>query len=383
MRLHARGNARGVTRSLVGRITKAELPRLARSEHVLLDHWTARSFDIEGYAAILSTAADDPGFKGPAVWGVPTLDYLDSGDVVALHPSGVVEVLFRRTSQHNTLLVTERCNSLCLMCSQPPKEHDDSWRVAQILSALDLIDPECQELGLSGGEPTLVGDGFFQIVQRAKRRLPNTALHILTNGRLFRNHVFAARLAEIQHPDLMLGIPLYSDLDDEHDFVVQTRGAYEETLYGLYNLAELGVPIELRVVIHRATYRRLPQLAEFIVRNLPFVSHVALMGLEMFGYVHLNLETVWIDPMEYQDQLEAATKTLALHDVTPIIFNHQLCVLRRSLWPFTVQSISDWKNVYLPVCGPCAVRRQCGGFFESGTKRHSAFIRPLSAELHP
>jgi len=36
----------------------------------------------------------------------------------------------------------------------------------------------------------------------------------------------------------MLGIPLYSDIDDEHDFVVQASGAFEETLHGLYNLAE-------------------------------------------------------------------------------------------------------------------------------------------------
>ena len=103
-------------------------------------------------------------------------------------------------------------------------------------------------------------------------------------------------------------------------------------------------------------------------------------GLEMFGYVHLNLQTAWIDPVEYQDQLEGATHALALRGITPVIFNHQLCVLRRSLWPFAVRSISDWKNVYLPLCDGCAGRSRCGGFFHSGTKRHSAFIRPLAVE---
>jgi hypothetical protein len=32
------------------------------------------------------------------------------------------------------------------------------------------------------------------------------------------------------------------------------------------------------------TFARLPQLAEFIVRNLTFVDHVALMGLEITGF---------------------------------------------------------------------------------------------------
>jgi His-Xaa-Ser system radical SAM maturase HxsC len=379
MQLHARGEARRLRTSVVGRIaTTTQLEDGPRADHVLL--WRESDFGDppRDYPAVLGISAANR-IDVPGVFGVEPLAYLDNGDVVAVHPSGVVQVLYRRASPHNTLLVTERCNSLCLMCSQPPRTEDDSWRVPQILRALDLIDPACPELGFTGGEPTLLGDDCFAIVERAKQRLPRTALHILTNGRLFRQQ-FATRLGQIDHPDLMLGIPLYSDIDSEHDFVVQAQGAYDETIEGLYNLAEAGVRIELRIVVHGATYQRLPELAEFIARNLPFVSQVALMGLEMFGYVHLNMDTVWVDPAAYQDQLERATQTLALHGLAPWIFNHQLCVLRPSLWPFAVKSISDWKNVYLPMCDQCTVRDACGGFFHSGTKRRSAFIRALSVE---
>jgi len=371
MHLHARGEPIGLSEPIVGRVASTPAP-----DHVFVRRGDEAIESAADYGAVLTTVGSRTGFvRGVA--GVPTLDYLSDGDVVALHPSGMVQVLYRHASHHNTLLLTERCNSLCVMCSQPPKADDDSSRVPIILRALDLIDPGCGELGFTGGEPTLLGDDFFRIVERAKNRLPNTALHILSNGRLFRSHDLAQRLAAINHPDLMLGIPLYSDLDTEHDFVVQAKGAYRETLEGLYELGEAGVAIELRVVVHAATYRRLPRLAEFIARNLPFVSQIALMGLEMFGYVHLNMATVWIDPIAYQAELEQATKTLALHGLNPLIYNHQLCVLRRSLWPFAVQSISDWKNVYLPECEPCAVRTQCGGFFHSATKRHSHAIRPI------
>jgi His-Xaa-Ser system radical SAM maturase HxsC len=298
--------------------------------------------------------------------------------VVMLNPSGSVNVLFRRSSPFNTILTTERCNSLCLMCSQPPKLADDSYRVGVILRLIELIDPGATELVISGGEPTLLGEDFFAIVAKAERRLPETALHVLTNGRRFEDRAFADRLATIDHHDLMLGIPLYSDIDGQHDYVVQARGAFDETLAGFYNLAAGGVRLELRVVLHKQTYERLPQLAEFVARNLPFVEHVALMGLEMFGFTPKNLDVLWIDPVEYQSQLEEATLSLAMRGMAVSIYNHQLCTLPRSVWPYARKSISDWKNVYLEACEGCGVRDFCGGFFQSATKRHSAHIAPCS-----
>jgi hypothetical protein len=86
---------------------------------------------------------------------------------------------------------------------------------------------------------------------------------------------------------------------------------------------------------------------------------------------------LWIDPADYAPTLEAATHTLARAGMNVSIYNHQLCTLPRSLWPFAVKSISDWKNVYLKECERCGVRDFCGGFFQSATKRHSANIRAL------
>jgi len=334
--------------------------------------------ELKHYAGVLCT---DPlnverAFSVPSVYAPPHLEYLDSGDVVMLNPSGMVNVLFRRSSPINTVLMTEQCNSFCLMCSQPPKLDNDSYRVGVILRLLELVDVGAVELILSGGEPTLLGEHFLAILAKAERRLPGTAIHVLTNGRRFKDAKFAAAVADTHHHDLMLGIPLYSDIDARHDYVVQARGAFDETVRGFYNLARAGVRLELRVVIHKQTYERLPHLAEFIGRNLPFVEHVALMGLEMFGFTPRNLPDLWIDPVDYQAQLEDATLSLAMRGMTVSIYNHQLCTLPRTVWPFARRSISDWKNVYLAECTACGVRNFCGGFFQSATKKHSAHILP-------
>ena len=70
-------------------------------------------------------------------------------------------------------------------------------------------------------------------------------------------------------------------------------------------------------------------------------------------------------------------QSLALAGINVSVYNHQLCTIPRTLWPFAVKSISDWKNIYLPECEGCGVRDFCGGFFQSAAKRHSAHIRPL------
>jgi His-Xaa-Ser system radical SAM maturase HxsC len=380
MKLYSLGRTNNVLdEAVVARVTTAELPaHHRRDDSVLLWRGSQPPADTSGYSAILvPRGAPSWEAQSPLVHSTIEFEYLADGDVVSVHPSGFVRALYRKSSPHNFILVTDQCNSFCLMCSQPPKQVDDFGRINEHLRLIDLIDPETKELGITGGEPTLFKDDFLRLIGHCKERLPNTALHVLTNGRMFYYREFARRLGGIEHPDLMLGIPLYSDVDSEHDYVVQAKRAFEETLLGIHHLAMYNVPVEIRVVIHKQTYRRLPKLAEFIARNFPFAAHVTLMGMETYGFVHRNFEGLWIDPHDYQPELREATEILHLSGQNVSIYNHQLCVLDESLRAFARKSISDWKNVYLDECGGCAARQACGGLFQSATKKHSAYIRPF------
>jgi hypothetical protein len=69
--------------------------------------------------------------------------------------------------------------------SRPQRNFAKDKRLNDVLNAIKLIDPNTPEIGFTGGEPTLVGDHFFQLVEAAKNYLPRTALHILSNGRNF------------------------------------------------------------------------------------------------------------------------------------------------------------------------------------------------------
>jgi His-Xaa-Ser system radical SAM maturase HxsC len=144
------------------------------------------------------------------------------------------------------------------------------------------------------------------------------------------------------------------------------------------NLGRCGQRIELRVVIHRLNYERLPDLAEFITRNFPFVAHVALMGMEPTGYAKANLDQLWVDPSVYGSLLHEAVRQLDRHHLCVSIYNHQLCTLQPELWRYARQSISDWKDVFLDECGKCSVRGQCCGFFASAVDHHSSAVRAIT-----
>jgi hypothetical protein len=95
------------------------------------------------------------------------------------------------------------------------------------------------------------------------------------------------------------------------------------------------------------------------------------------GYTKTNLKQLWIDPVDYQQELEAAATYLAGVGMNVSIYNHQLCILPRSLWRFARKSISDFKNIYLDACQQCSVLDQCGGLFKSSEQIHSTHIAAI------
>lgn len=305
--------------------------------------------------------------------------YLADGDILRISPSTkTYRAVFRRGTQHQSILLTERCNHYCLMCSQPPKDVQDDWLIEEVERLIPMIPTDTNEIGFTGGEPTIYGDRLIRLLRLTDRLLPRTAVHLLSNGRRFVDEGFTKAYAAVHHHDLMVGIPLYSDDSARHNYVVQADNAFDETLLGILNLKRFKQRVEIRVVINAQTIDRLPKLAEFIARNLLFVDHVALMGLEMTGFTKGNLKKLWVDPYDYRHVLEEAVEILEAYRMRVSVYNHQLCVVTPAVRRYAVRSISDWKNEYVPECEGCSMQSRCGGFFSSSAKlRYSDHISPL------
>jgi len=303
------------------------------------------------------------------------------GDVVTVDPhSQFIRVLFRRSAKSNSLFTTENCNNFCLMCSQPPRSVDDSWRQDEMVRTLELMDKDVAWLGITGGEPTLLGERLATILEQGVRLHPNTRFHVLSNGRRFSNSEFT-NLFQESKARTVWAIPLYGDCAALHDYVVQERGAHAETIRGLYSLESRGHTVEIRVVLHRPTISRLIELAKFIASSMPFAAHVALMGLEPTGFARANRDALWIDPADYAETLAAATEILADVGMNVSIYNLPLCALPKDLWTYSRDSISEWKRHHLSICGDCCVKSRCGGFFASHTSAwQSRNVRAIRKE---
>ncbi len=311
--------------SCVARITRnPSLTGKDRLRHVLLSN---NDEDVEGFAAVLMPGGEKPTTE--SIIPLPEeLSYLEDGDIIRINfRAGQIRVLYRKSSDYNVLFFTERCNSRCIMCSQPPRVVDDTWLVDDIMESLSLMSPGTRQLCITGGEPTLLFNRLIEVVSAAKEKLPKTSLHMLSNGRLYSYLKLAKSLADVKHPDLMVGIPLYSDIPSQHNYIVQAQNAFDHTMLGFMNLARVGVRTELRIVLHKQSCERLPEISKFILRNLPFVSHIAFMGLEPIGFGKSNIQHLWIDPLEYQSQLKVAVECLANSGLCVSIYNVQRCLL--------------------------------------------------------
>ncbi|MDX7780230.1 His-Xaa-Ser system radical SAM maturase HxsC [Aeromonas hydrophila] len=301
-----------------------------------------------------------------SVLEIDDFEYLVDGSVMSINTAGKMRVLFNPRSLNNALFVTDACNNFCIMCPQPPKPFLKQTATSQLKEILSLIRSKDapEVLGITGGEPTMIKEGLLEIIKFINAKFPSTGIQLLSNGRLFAYGDFTHALGNITK-NLFVCVPLFGATPDIHDYIVQSEGAFYQTLAGLYECKRNSIDIELRVVLHKQTIEDLDLLVEFIHRNLPFVGHVAFMGMENMGFAKMNYSELWIDPVDYMEVLGSAVKKLSRFGMTVSVFNLPFCIVDKDIWSHCKQSISDFKTVYSEKCNCCSKKIECAGFFSS------------------
>lgn len=378
IKLRTWGDANDDDRRIIGKATFNDVEPPLRKQHIRIVRESASSDSLDGYAAVLFEKQPSVTITTPFIQNLGNLDFIELNSIVAVEPSsGSLRVLYRPKSSHNVLFATDACNSHCLMCSQPSLPADNEKMAKELLRIIDLIPNQPEHIGISGGEPSLLKDGLIRILTKLREKLPQTAVTMLSNARLFAYEDFTKKIAEVCHSDFLISIPLYSNNAVTHDYIVQAKGAFDQTIQGLYNCARYGLNVEIRVVLHKQTIPELLNLANFIYRNIPFVSSVVLMGMEHMGYVRKNWELLWVDPIDYADLLEKTVQRLHYYRINTSLYNLPLCVLPKSLWNYARRSISDFKNIYLKQCDRCSQKNNCCGLFQSSETCHSIGIKAI------
>lgn len=290
-----------------------------------------------------------------------SIEELD-GDVLLVIPERkIARRLIRAASQHNTLLVTEQCDQLCVMCSQPPKKyHVDLFSYYECAVSLA---PEGAVIGISGGEPTLYKDQLFSLISRSLKLRPDLSFHVLTNGQHFEERDLE-RFLEFPREKVLWGIPLYSSSAEVHDEIVKKHGAFfrlEESMSILYRA---GASIELRTVVIQANALQLVEIASFVAIRLPFVFRWAIMQLERIGYGRQNWSNLFYDNSTAFGPISEALDYALARGIPIQLYNFPLCTVPSPYRHLAPSTISDWKRRYLETCNGCSAKDSCGGFFE-------------------
>lgn len=353
----------------------------AEAEHAfvarLVDRHPGSSKGEEQNASLIDQ--DDACAIFASEWGLLELSGVDArdlfGDVVLVEPqAGRAERLIRATSDHNSLLVTERCDQLCQMCSQPPKKtHVDRFEAFRQACRLA---PEGAVIGITGGEPTLYKQQLFDLLERTLQERPDLAFHVLTNGQHFEERD-VERLRVSKYRAVQWGIPLYGAAPELHDEIVGKQGAFQRLKHSFRQLMMAGANVELRTVILSSNYHQLPDLARYVSTRLGFIDAWSIMQLENIGFARNRWGTLYVNHRVDFEPVASAINISLLNGVSPRLFNFPRCTIPAEYRDFAAASISDWKRRYARACDSCSQKDLCSGFFEWHPERDIEEVTPL------
>lgn len=218
-------------------------------------------------------------------------------DVVEIVNDRSIRVLYRDDSEDNAIVVTNQCNSNCIMCPDADvvRNTKENPAINKLLEQVKCIPDDTSHITITGGEPGLLKDNLLILLEECKLKLPNTEFLLLTNGRVFSDTNFTEKLKQCIPNNIRLAIPIYADNDREHDEITRAKGSFKQTIVGIKKLIEKNIDIEIRIVVLKKNYKNLERIARFIKTEIPQVKMVNIMALEMTGNAYKNKEQVWIN----------------------------------------------------------------------------------------
>lgn len=300
-------------------------------------------------------------------------------DVFEIFAGGHAYRYYNCQSLDNAILITNRCNSNCIMCptAESVRRKNENYNANELINIVKHFPSDAVHITITGGEPFLIKNEMFILLEFLKENFLNTDFLLLTNGRAFCSKEYTDLFFKTAPENLTLGIPLHGSTEQVHDRITQSPGSFMQTFSGLKHLSALGAKIELRIVISKLNSEYIYEIAELIAANFKNVFCVKFIGLEMTGNAAKNKDLVWIDYPTAFSKSRAAIDLLVKSGIDVGIYNFPLCAVDKNYWNICEKSISDYKIRFSPLCENCAVKDACGGIFSGTIRLASERINPI------
>lgn len=300
-------------------------------------------------------------------------------DVLEINPLGTVYSVYSEASSDNFILVTESCNSNCIMCPSPEfsRRNGMVYSLDQLLKIAAHIPSDAKHLTITGGEPFMMRKSIFELFRYLKDKFNRTSFLLLTNGRIFSIPEYSKKLQETLPENALIGIPVHGPNEKIHDFITQTPGSFRQTMAGIHNLLIEDLSVEIRIVVSRLNMDHLEDIADLILEKLPGISCVKMIGLEMTGNAAVNSEKVWIPYRLAFEKAKPAIIKLIQGGVDTALYNFPLCSVDPGFWSICLESITDYKVRYPDKCSECVVKDSCGGIFGGTLRFAKDEVKPI------
>lgn len=310
-------------------------------------------------------------------------DYFDYGDVVVISGIGKVTKYFDGKIGSHTLVVTNQCNSNCIMCPYTSnfRRNAEKPDLNFLKECVDYLPDSTCHIVITGGETTLIGVSFFELMNLIKSRFPSVSCLLLTNGRSFAVETMTD-LAVRNFPTMtQFAIPIHASTAEVHDRISQSPNSFDQTLAGIENLLKQGLKVEIRIVVFKQNINEMQEIADLITNQFPQVSVVNFMAAEMCGNAAVNSSDIWIDYNLAFKQCEKAIDILIECGIDVGIYNFPLCSVPSKYHGIYKKSISEYKIRYPEKCENCVKKGLCGGIFSSSIKYSKDDVIPYTGEF--
>ena len=304
--------------------------------------------------------------------------YLDTGDIIEITKSGRCFRRFEMAEKDATIYMGGQCNSNCVMCPSFDRERqeppEDEWYIRKFI---ELLPPDLPNYVVTGGEPTMQLDMFFEAMGMLAERLPKAEALLLTNGRSMSSDSLLNKLIQKCPPFLTAAIPIHGSNSIIHDKITQAPGSYEQTIHGIRNLLNKHIAVEIRIVVTKINKDDIEHITDLICSKFPSVLRVNFISLEVRGNCLINKNNVYISPKESFEHSRIAIQKLLRNGIDVGLYNYPLCNVDPGYWFLCKKSISPNKVRYPEKCDICSLKEKCGGMFITTMKAAKPEIFPM------
>ena len=304
---------------------------------------------------------------------------LKNGDIITIDEKGIVRVLYESCSGDVTIYLTALCNSNCVMCPSFDTERrtenamSDEW----MYEFVRLLPAGVRHIVITGGEPTLRTELFFDVLYGLADKYPNVDTLILSNGRSFSSKKMVERFLEHCPAFTTIAIPIHHFIPSLHDCITRAPGSFVQTKMGIDHLLAHKVSVELRVVVSKKNCDNLVEIAGFIANYFKSVTVVNFIGLETRGNCAINFDDLFIPFDEVFSLLKPAITTLVEAGIDVGLYNFPLCWIEEGFRGICKKSITPSKIRYNQECDNCILKTACGGFFGTTRALAKPAVRPI------